>query len=606
MHAKVGATPAFVLSQLTTAVVGAVCTVAAAVSIASFVDSAKTALFQPVLSISSEQVSLISKIGNMKFRFNQDSLLPSLHEGTPNIDALVVTNVDEGLRKISSLEVHARKERRSSFSRIARLARCQEQRQRALGLAQADRVALTQSAPVPMVAAVSPAAPPVVSEQEKLRQVHLALMAQFKVAMNSLPTHSPSSVVTQVARSVNTQPAAGSDLGLDGVPELPRPPKKPTHHAVVAAHLKQDENTHAKLPPVVIKTKESTDHVLLTASAEQPNVSVANSISKAPDPQETARIAALEKLADKLAGTEETPAPVEEKSLRQVEVSTNPLPQSLATQGASEVSAAETAQAITFTGSNPTTLTSEYSATPSKAQPGYSHPIVVAMNTHPQPPAVVPAPPHTSRDTMTDADDFAAAPATQSKASSKVVSFVEALDGERPVKDAQAEILTREDPSETYGQAQVGWRMAKAVDHWPTVYWNHGGEIPVLSKNSAKMLSIKAGVSLQSEAGIVIAKAPAGWSLEFSGRSEHALVFNLANQLLANDAVDEERYYVFLNASPGAQILLPREEWGNGCRDYPRLRWDPQLCGSQSAGEKRNHGQDPRYQWKDTFEAPQE
>jgi hypothetical protein len=135
------------------------------------------------------------------------------------------------------------------------------------------------------------------------------------------------------------------------------------------------------------------------------------------------------------------------------------------------------------------------------------------------------------------------------------VSYLEAFDWSHSVADAQAEVMTREDPFEAYGQSQVGWRIGRAADHWPTVYWNRTGSVPMLSKNAARMLSMKTGSALQNEAGIVIAKAPAGWSLEFSGRSEHPLIFNEANQLLSNDSVEEQRYYVFLNASPGAQIL---------------------------------------------------
>lgn len=602
MHTKVGATPAYVLSQLTTAVVGAACFVA---SIAFF-DSAKTALFQPVLSVSPSQFSWI---GNVTFDFNHDAVAPS-KDASPNIEALVTTHVDQELKKISNLELHAKLERKKAFARVARLARARRERVRRLEITQSDRVQLSQALAVtPIEVATSPET----SEEEKLRNIHLALMSQFRLAMNELPSLP---MTTQVAQVVNTQRIGGSDLGLDGVPEAPKPPKKSSLAAVVAAQIQQeqDEKTEeAPAPAAIPAATDAVDSVHLSASAEK----ISNLQNTQENKLKSAKIIAAEKLGDELSGYEDIPAPPTDEQVRPIQVASNiqsrapplesiappaepntvqPEPEAHADAQPTALDPAPKSETISFMGST-LILPAEYPNP--KPKPGYSNPNTVVLNTHPQPSAVTPALPHTSRDTMTDADepvvpssnnDVAGNAVTPARKPSALmaavappsilstvnaietpvnVSFVEAFDWVHAVSDAQTEILTREDASEPYGHSQVGWRISRSSEHWPTVYWNRKGDVPLLSKNSAKMLALKAATALQSEAGIVIARAPAGWSLEFSGRSEHPLIFNLANQLLANDSIEEERYYVFLNASPGAQILYLVKSGETGALTLP-------------------------------------
>src|SRR6185437_14599419 len=114
------------------------------------------ALFQPILSISPAQFSWI---GDVKFNLKHvDSETNSPQ--SPNIAALVTTNVDQGLKKISKLETQARLERKRAFRHVARAS---------TRTFQNDKVETTQAVPA------APA--PALSEQERLQSVHLALIS---------------------------------------------------------------------------------------------------------------------------------------------------------------------------------------------------------------------------------------------------------------------------------------------------------------------------------------------------------------------------------------------------------------------------------------------
>jgi hypothetical protein len=69
------------------------------------------------------------------------------------------------------------------------------------------------------------------------------------------------------------------------------------------------------------------------------------------------------------------------------------------------------------------------------------------------------------------------------------------------------------------------------------------------------MLAATLRTTLQSEAGIVFGKVPAGWSVQFSGRAERPLFITTYKQFISADSMDRERYFIFLNAAPGTQTL---------------------------------------------------
>jgi hypothetical protein len=571
-------------------VVGAACFVASI----GYISSVKTALFQPVLSVSPAQFSWI---GNVNLGISHETAAPAPLQ-TPDLGALVVTHVDQELKKIAKLESRAKLERRKAFTH---LARAKTHPKPAVELAegvkaQSDLVQTSQAASSEYIPA------PELTEEEKLRQIHFALMSRFKVAMNDL---APASVTMQLAQAVDTQPTSEkshSDFGLDSVPEAPEPKKPHRAPAVILAATKTgDESSENKADETAPKTSSEKPEQLAPAAA-----AVAAAALTPTTQLSAAKLAAADQLGDRLAGGQEIlPPPSSDEPVRPIAVTTTtqsqapPSSPALASptldgvppaatqtivvhpaQAAAPAAVAASAPAKSETVSVAGTtfvLPAEYpAAQPARVASGYSQAGNLAKNTHSQQPAAILPSPHTGQDSaMTDSDEIvhhqasalmsAAAPSeleavvpslsAPRPAVPLASSFIEAFDWAHSVSDAQTEILTREDAFESYGHAQVGWRIGRAADHWPTVYWNRGGEVPLLSKNSAKMLSLRAATSLQSEAGIVIAKVPAGWSLEFSGRSEHPLVFNTSNQLLANDTVEEERYYVFLNASPGAQIL---------------------------------------------------
>ena len=134
--------------------------------------------------------------------------------------------------------------------------------------------------------------------------------------------------------------------------------------------------------------------------------------------------------------------------------------------------------------------------------------------------------------------------------------FVEAFDFKIPVEGVRTEQVSRD-----------GWQLSFAPLHWSTLSWEEGqetpqGGIPLLSQNTAQILAHLAGVTLQSQAGIVFGQIEPGWSVELSERAEQPIL--LGEDLQTVSQVSEGRYFIFLNASPGSHLVYFTSKFGKG------------------------------------------
>ena len=82
----------------------------------------------------------------------------------------------------------------------------------------------------------------------------------------------------------------------------------------------------------------------------------------------------------------------------------------------------------------------------------------------------------------------------------------------------------------------------------------------MISYNTAVTLSKLADAELQHDAAIVFGKVPAGWNVEYSDRAEKVLYLDDQNQLTSSS--DVPRYFAFLNAAPGAQLVTLKAALG--------------------------------------------
>ena len=107
-----------------------------------------------------------------------------------------------------------------------------------------------------------------------------------------------------------------------------------------------------------------------------------------------------------------------------------------------------------------------------------------------------------------------------------------------------------------------GWNQIQATDHWPVIQWNPDGntQAAMISHNTAVMLARRADVQLQDDAAIVFGKIPAGWDVEYSDRAEKVLYLDAQDQLAPTP--ENVRYFAFLNAAPGAQVVTLRSALG--------------------------------------------
>lgn len=138
------------------------------------------------------------------------------------------------------------------------------------------------------------------------------------------------------------------------------------------------------------------------------------------------------------------------------------------------------------------------------------------------------------------------------------VKFTEAFDWISPVSSGYQAYVSKE-----LGHSTGGWIVSQAQDHWPTLSRRVTAGVPLISRNTSKLLSALSGAALQNEAGIVFGKIPAGWSVRLSGRSERPVFLNERNQTISSSNLEGERYFAFLNAAPGAHLMYLADSAGS-------------------------------------------
>jgi hypothetical protein len=139
---------------------------------------------------------------------------------------------------------------------------------------------------------------------------------------------------------------------------------------------------------------------------------------------------------------------------------------------------------------------------------------------------------------------------------------VEAFEWRTPVIAAKSAPVTSERPSPEEG-LQRGWNRATAPDHWATLTWSgDANPVPLVSQNSAKLLAVVAGTSLQTDAGLVFGKVPRGWTVELSARAEGPIFLDEKNAPISATETGSSRYFAFVNAAPGAHLLYLSEPGG--------------------------------------------
>ena len=621
------ASPAYLLSQLTNLVVGSACFIAA-ISAATYLSSnAKQAFFAPDLSVSP---SLVSWISEMHPAFSENTIAAGTASAADTEGAAISKEIGVGLAKIAKLEKRAEVQRHTILNKkhfavahvtkpamkIAKTIAQATPQASASGSAQ-DMVEMSQSSvEVPMTKA------------EKLQKIHAELTRHFYMAMNGtgqilaeLNTHTAEptdiqfksdmdialetaqkSVSDEKAKKKGHRTAKGTQtpqrtasvaeeaVAVAAAPQ-PEPPKDYSetrlHAAVVAANPSNSSEVF-KLG----KLATQLDSQSADTTSDQKLAAVAHAEAAPLDDGAFVPPQSPLVLANSPQGP--PPQPVGENQNNAIN----------GDAGSSVQMSTSSAQTLTQMAQVGRSMWSGYPSggkaldTQAQAAIGYSK----RLNTQE---AATPSIPSANTSATTSAN---AAPAAKPAlvagkpvslndtvhVSSSVESevgnlisyesparwnFAEAFDWGQALPGVQVEVLSHEGGIDTLGNARNGWRIARTAQHWGTLFWARApiantqqDEIPVLHANSAKMLAFKAGVTLQADAGIVIAKVPAGWSLEFSGRSERALIFDRANRLLGASSVDEDRYYVFLNASPGEQILyLTRSSGETGALAVPVL-----------------------------------
>ncbi len=128
---------------------------------------------------------------------------------------------------------------------------------------------------------------------------------------------------------------------------------------------------------------------------------------------------------------------------------------------------------------------------------------------------------------------------------------VEAFEWKAPVDGYTSEAVTLE-----------GWTELHAPDHWPVIYWDPEAknQAAMISYNTAVLLSKFADAELQPDAAIVFGKIPAGWDVEYSDRAEKVVYLGPQNETEVR--ADGERYFAFINAAPGAQLVTLKATLG--------------------------------------------
>jgi len=131
---------------------------------------------------------------------------------------------------------------------------------------------------------------------------------------------------------------------------------------------------------------------------------------------------------------------------------------------------------------------------------------------------------------------------------------VEAFAPADPVSTAEQATLSAEGQE---GISSESWIRVRAPNHWPTLYWKSAEArgVPLISQNTALLLGSLVGGSVEPGAGIVFGKVPRGWLVEFSGRAERVIYLDSQRRPVAPNIANADRYFAFINAAPGGQLL---------------------------------------------------
>jgi hypothetical protein len=634
MHAKVGvartrangmamkASPAYLISQLSNLVLGSACFIVAISATSYFANGAKQAFLGRNLSVSPSLYSWATQIHPV-FSANTIAAGTASSISGDAMDSLesaaISKEVGQGLQKIAQLEDRAKHQRHAILSKKSFVA-----------VHHAHPVAKTiaQATPVDSVQ-TSQAAVEVIpmTEAEKLQKVHAELTRHFYLAMNGAaqivadtsiqsvdPMGIPFKSDLDIARETAEQaiaaqkaqkhirsaarkkaaPAAKESVAMASAPQ----PEAPTDYSETRLHA----------AAALVNTGPSEIFKLGRMATQMDN--------QAAHPSSDSQLSRVDKVQMSEAhpevftppavplvlanvGQDPPPAMGAQKNMTTSGDTQSSAP-TYATSGQALAQMAQVGRAM-WNGYSPKVQGSTtqghagYPTAPTKQLATQINTQSVTQATTPlMTPAVAPsqASAKTGPVSLNDTVHISSAVETEVKAQASFEkgarwNFAEAFEWNQPVAGAQVEVLSHEGGLDSLGNARTGWRIARSSQHWGTLFWARssvgtgGGpsnampsaeEIPLLQSNSAKLLAFKAGTTVQADAGIVIAKVPAGWSLEFSGRAERALVFDRANRPLAASSVDEDRYYVFLNASPGEQILyLTRSTGETGALAVPVL-----------------------------------
>jgi len=107
---------------------------------------------------------------------------------------------------------------------------------------------------------------------------------------------------------------------------------------------------------------------------------------------------------------------------------------------------------------------------------------------------------------------------------------------------------------------KVGWQVVHAPAHRPALYWEAEFDVgpwsvPMISTNTEKLLGFYAEALPQANTGIVFGYIAAGWGVSLSGRAEKIVYLSPKDlKVLTDDANQEERWFVLMNAEPGMQL----------------------------------------------------
>ncbi|MCM2323131.1 MAG: hypothetical protein NDJ90_07690 [Oligoflexia bacterium] len=132
--------------------------------------------------------------------------------------------------------------------------------------------------------------------------------------------------------------------------------------------------------------------------------------------------------------------------------------------------------------------------------------------------------------------------------------FIEAFEWQNELFTAASEMVTVEGQGSS-GTDTPGWQLTRAPGYWATLSRRIVSKVPLISVNSAKMLALTTGAQLEGHAGIVFGKLADGWSVSFSGRSERMILLDEENKPVADGSREGARYFVLMNAAPGAHLL---------------------------------------------------